>query len=74
MKQHLTNDSRSGVPSMDISLRQLQMLREVAARGTMAAAADALGYTPSAVSQQIAALEKRRRASTSSRRPAATFA
>ncbi len=43
---------------MDISLRQLQMLREVASRGTMAAAADALGYTPSAVSQQIAALER----------------
>lgn len=43
---------------MDVSLRQLQMLREVAARGTMAAAADALGYTPSAVSQQIGALEK----------------
>lgn len=43
---------------MDVSLRQLQMLREVAARGTMAAAAEALGYTPSAVSQQIGALEK----------------
>lgn len=43
---------------MDITLRQLQMLREVAARGTMVAAAESLGFTPSAVSQQIGALEK----------------
>ncbi|MEU6405995.1 LysR family transcriptional regulator [Streptomyces sp. NPDC046985] len=34
------------------------MLREVAERGTFTAAADALGYTQSAVSRQIAALEQ----------------
>lgn len=43
---------------MDISLQQLRMLREVAARGTIAAAAEALAYTPSAVSQQLAGLER----------------
>ena len=43
---------------MDVSLRQLRMLREVAARGTIAAAADALSYTPSALSQQLGALER----------------
>ena len=34
------------------------MLREFAERGTIAATAAALGYTPSAVSQQLAALER----------------
>ncbi len=34
------------------------MLREFAARGTVAAAAAAMGYTPSAISQQLAALER----------------
>lgn len=43
---------------MDINLRQLRMLREVAQRGTIAAAAESLGYTASAVSQQLSALEK----------------
>lgn len=43
---------------MDITLRQLRTIREVEARGSLAAAADALGYTPSAISQQLAALEK----------------
>ncbi|MEO1064035.1 MAG: LysR substrate-binding domain-containing protein [Actinomycetota bacterium] len=43
---------------MDVSLRQLRMLREVAARGTIAAAAEALSYTPSALSQQLGALER----------------
>ncbi len=38
--------------------RRLRSLREVAARGTVTAAAAAMGYTPSAVSQQLAALEK----------------
>ena len=42
----------------DLTVQQLRMLREVARLGTIAAAADALGYTPSAVSQQIAALER----------------
>lgn len=43
---------------MDVSLQQLRMLREVARHGTIAAAAGALGYTPSAVSQQLAGLER----------------
>lgn len=43
---------------MDISLTQLRMLREVAHRGTIAAAADSLGYTSSAVSQQLGGIEK----------------
>ncbi len=34
------------------------MLREVSERGTIAAAADGLGYTPSAVSQQLSSIEK----------------
>jgi DNA-binding transcriptional LysR family regulator len=34
------------------------VLRELADRGTIAATAEALGYTPPAVSQQLAALEK----------------
>ena len=43
---------------MVVDLHRLRFLREVAARGTMAAAAEALSYTPSAVSQQLAILEK----------------
>ena len=43
---------------MNLSLGQLATLRELARRGTMVAVADQLGYTPGAVSQQIAALEK----------------
>jgi DNA-binding transcriptional LysR family regulator len=39
-------------------LRRLRALRELADRGTIAAAADALRLTPSAVSQQLAALER----------------
>jgi molybdate transport repressor ModE-like protein len=38
--------------------RRLRALREVDARGSIAAAAQALGYTPSAVSQSIAAMER----------------
>lgn len=38
-------------------VRRLRSLREVAQRGTVTAAAEALGYTPSAVSQQLASLE-----------------
>jgi len=34
------------------------MLREVADKGTIAAAADSLGYTPSAVSQQLSSIER----------------
>jgi DNA-binding transcriptional LysR family regulator len=43
---------------MEMSLQQLRMLREVAHRNTIAAAADSLGYTSSAVSQQLSGLEK----------------
>ena len=43
---------------MDLNFQQLRMLREVARRETIAAAAGALGYTPSAVSQQLGSLEK----------------
>ncbi|MFP5359904.1 MAG: LysR family transcriptional regulator [Actinomycetes bacterium] len=41
-----------------LDLARLIALRELALRGTIAAAAEAMGYTPSAVSQQIAALER----------------
>src|ERR1700735_777627 len=39
-------------------IRRLRMLHEFAARGSIARTAEALGYTPSAVSQQLAVLEK----------------
>ncbi|WIM94139.1 LysR family transcriptional regulator [Actinoplanes oblitus] len=42
----------------DASLVALRVFREVAERGTFTAAATALGYTQSAVSRQIAALER----------------
>ncbi|WP_158578587.1 LysR family transcriptional regulator [Spongiactinospora rosea] len=41
-----------------LEIRRLKVLREVALRGSITAAAEALSYTPSAVSQQIAALER----------------
>ncbi|GAB3810725.1 LysR family transcriptional regulator [Micromonospora zhanjiangensis] len=41
-----------------IDVRRMQVLRAVVASGSVTAAAGHLGYTPSAVSQQIAALEK----------------
>jgi DNA-binding transcriptional LysR family regulator len=43
---------------MEMTLVGLRVLREVAERGTFTAAADALGYTQSAVSRQVAALEQ----------------
>lgn len=43
---------------MDITLRQLRTIRELASHGTIAAAAASLGYTASAVSQQLTALER----------------
>lgn len=43
---------------MDLTVQQLRMLREVSSRGTIAAAAEGLGYTPSAVSQQLSSIEK----------------
>lgn len=41
-----------------LDLHRLVILREVAVRGTLAAAAQALRYSPSAVSQQLSALER----------------
>src|ERR687894_699496 len=41
-----------------LDLRRLRLLRELRERGTIAAVADALQFTPSAVSQQLAMLER----------------
>jgi DNA-binding transcriptional LysR family regulator len=41
-----------------LDLRRLRLLREVDARGTVHGAARALDYTPSAISQQLAVLER----------------
>ena len=41
-----------------LDVRRLRLLRELAHRGTIAAVAAALAYTPSAVSQQLSALER----------------
>jgi DNA-binding transcriptional LysR family regulator len=41
-----------------LDLRRLRLLHELHQRGTIAAVADALQFTPSAVSQQLAVLER----------------
>src|SRR5690554_1370080 len=41
-----------------LDLRRLRLLRELKLRGTLASVASALAYSPSAVSQQLALLEK----------------
>ncbi|OIV37797.1 LysR family transcriptional regulator [Mangrovactinospora gilvigrisea] len=41
-----------------LDLRRLRLLRELAHRGTIAAVAEALSFSPSAVSQQLSALER----------------
>src|SRR4051794_15903644 len=41
-----------------LDLRRLRLLRELSARGTLGAVAEALAYSPSAVSQQLAQLER----------------
>jgi DNA-binding transcriptional LysR family regulator len=41
-----------------LDVRRLRVLREVALRGSIAGAAEALRFTPSAVSQQVAKLER----------------
>jgi DNA-binding transcriptional LysR family regulator len=41
-----------------LDVRRLRLLRELALRGTIAAVAEALAFTPSAVSQQLSALER----------------
>src|SRR5919202_5174350 len=43
---------------VDLDLRRLRLLRDLAERGTLGAVAAALGYSPSAVSQQLSVLEK----------------
>ena len=63
----MTNDERApravagtAAPSTlrTLDVRRMRVLREVSERGTIAAAARALAFTPSAVSQQLAALER----------------
>src|ERR671930_1634455 len=41
-----------------LDLHRLRLLHELEARGTIAAVADALQFTPSAVSQQLSVLER----------------
>src|SRR5947208_15436395 len=41
-----------------LDLRRLRLLRELSERATIAAVADALQFTPAAVSQQLAVLER----------------
>src|SRR4051812_50108224 len=41
-----------------LDVRKLLLLRELHARGTVAAVAESLAYTPSAVSQQLSALQR----------------
>jgi len=41
-----------------LDIRRLRLLRELSARGTIGAVAEALSYSPSAVSQQLAQLER----------------
>jgi DNA-binding transcriptional LysR family regulator len=41
-----------------LDLHRLRLLREVHERGTVHGAARALGYTPSAISQQLSVLER----------------
>ncbi len=45
-------------PGPDLDVGRLLLLREVALRGTIASAARSVGLTPSAVSQQLAVLER----------------
>ena len=60
----------AGDPVAMLELRRLRLLRELSERGTIAAVADALQFTPSAVSQQLAMLERERACSCSSARAA----
>src|SRR5690242_20102050 len=43
---------------MPLDVKRLRVLRELAERGTIAATAEALSFTPSAISQQLSALER----------------
>lgn len=53
----------------ELTLLGLRIMQEVAARGSFTAAADALGYTQSAVSRQVAAMEQAAGAPLFERRP-----
>lgn len=54
---------------MNLSMVGLRVLREIAERGSFTGAATALGYTQSAVSRQVAALEAEARVQLFERRP-----
>jgi DNA-binding transcriptional LysR family regulator len=53
MKIHFTDEGR-----FMLEMKRLRLLWELSARGTVAAVAEALNYSPSAVSQQLALLER----------------
>jgi DNA-binding transcriptional LysR family regulator len=55
---HLTFLEVTDKLSFMLDVRRLRLLRELHARGTVTAVAEALAYTPSAVSQQLATLER----------------
>jgi DNA-binding transcriptional LysR family regulator len=55
---HLTFLILSCKLSFMLDVRRLRLLRELHERGTVTAVAEALAYTPSAVSQQLATLER----------------
>ncbi len=55
---HLTFLEAIDKLSFMLDVRRLRLLRELSARGTVTAVAEALAYTPSAVSQQLATLER----------------
>jgi DNA-binding transcriptional LysR family regulator len=55
---HLTFLTMSCKLSFMLDVRRLRLLRELHERGTVTAVAQALAYTPSAVSQQLATLER----------------
>ena len=57
-----------------LDLRRLRLLHELHERGTIAAVADALQFTPSAVSQQLAVLERETGRARCSSAPAAACA
>lgn len=54
LSQRVSNAYAQGM----LDVHRLRLLHEFAERGTIAGVAAALGYTPSAVSQQLAALER----------------
>jgi molybdenum-dependent DNA-binding transcriptional regulator ModE len=53
-----TYHAENAYPGGTVDIAWLEVFREVAARGSLTAAAQALGYTQPAVSRQVAALEK----------------